>query len=314
MEDRLWRRVFASAERHSRRFSSSFLTDTVLRRDDIIEALLKNEGFRFMTDCYVNIDKSRIDPRPTASYKTFEWTDDELEKIGIEAWHSDVVLIGNEFWITCPCPLYTVDHNSVIPVTAAFPKLLGGGFFERSADRLGDVSRHRRPFDERAEASALSLHFGVDEYEHAVTIASSGLFTPQSEPTSKSERIPATRQGVASKIETILPQCVAPTALATAAMTEACSLFVKSVSRDGLGHYRSVQQFDAAALIGMATLQEVAFANTLEEIDPDNLADAMEVCLEKFSSSVVEVPTTLRILMETSIARVRNRVIDTPFG
>jgi hypothetical protein len=223
MEGRLWRRVFASAERHSRRFSASVVKDTVLSRDVIIEALLKNEGFRFMTDTYVNIDKSRIDPKPASSYKYFEWTDDQLEKIGIEAWHSDVILIDDEFWIACPCPMYAVDDNRVVPVTVAFPKLSQAGFYEQNVDKLGDVSRVRRPFDERAEDGALSLHFGVDEFEHAVATARAGAVAERGRLVEDAEVLSAPRRVFASRIETLLPQCVVPTALATYAMREAYS-------------------------------------------------------------------------------------------
>lgn len=314
MEDRLWRRVFARSERHSKRFSASVDLDTILSRDVIIEALQRNEGFRFMTDTYVNIDRSRIDPKPAPSYKYFEWTDDELEKIGIEAWHSDVVLIDNEFWIACPCPTYTVDDNRVLPVTVAFPKLSQEGFYEQSVDKLGDVSRFRRPFDERAETGALSLHFGVDEFEHAVAIARSGAVAERGRFVEDAESLSAPRRVFAAKIETLMPQCVVPTALAPFAMIEAHSMFVSAVSQDYAGHHRSIRKFDAPALKGMAALQEVTFGQKLEDVDPDDLADAMEACLASFAASSLNVSEAIRIVVTTSIARTRNRAVDMLFG
>ncbi|MCV9963611.1 hypothetical protein OIU34_17060 [Pararhizobium sp. BT-229] len=314
MEGRLWRRVFARSERHSRRFSASVVQDTVLSRDVIVGALLRNEGFRFMTDTYVNIDRSRIDPKPASGYKYFEWTDDELEKIGIEAWHSDVVLIDGEFWIACPCPTYAVDDDRVLPVTVAFPKLRQQEFYERSVDKLGDVSRSRRPFDERADDGALSLHFGVDEFEHAVAIARAGAVAERGRIVEDAEALSAPRRVFASKIETLLPQCVVPTALAPCAMMEAHSMFVSAVSHDDDGRYRGIRQFDAPALKGMAALQEVTFGRDLEDVDPDDLADAMEACLAGFSTSTVPVPEAIRIVVTTSIARTRNRAFDMPFS
>lgn len=313
MEDRLWRRVFARSERHSKRFSASVVHDTVLSRDVIIDALLRNEGFRFMTDTYINIDRSRIDPKPASSYKYFEWTDDELEKIGIETWRSDVVLIDGEFWIACPCPTYSVDDDKVVPVTVSFPKLRQEGFYEWNADRLGDVSRTRRPFDERADAGALSLHFGVDEFEHAVAMARAGVVAEHGRFVEDAALLPAPRRVFAAKIETLMPQCVVPTALAPFAMIEAHSMFVSAVSHDDSG-YRSIRQFDAPALKGMAALQEVTFGRKPEDVDPDDLADAMEACLAGFAASSLNVSEAIRIVVTTSIARTRNRAVDMPFA
>jgi hypothetical protein len=314
MEGRLWRRVFARAERHSKRFSAKVTQDTPLSREIIIDALKRNEGFRFMTDTYVNIDRSRQDPNPVSKYKHFEWTDDELEQIGVEAWHSDVVLIDDDFWIACPCPTYTVAEDRVFPVTVAFPKLTQAGYFERSVDKLGDVSRVRRPFDERADAATLSLHFGVDEFEHAVTIARSGAVAVGGKIAESNSLDPGQGRVFASRIETSMPQCVVPTELAPYAMREAYSMFVTMVSYNQGRQYRTISEFDAHALRGMSALQEVTFGRTLAKIDPDDLADAMEACMSEFVKSVITVPEAIRVVVATSISRTRNRAVDMLFS
>jgi hypothetical protein len=313
LEERLWRRVFARKENHSKRFSASVEVETLLPRDVIIDALKRNEGFRFMTDTYINIDKGRQDPNPVSRYKHFAWTDDPLEQIGINAWHSDVVLIDGEFWIACPCPSYAVDGDRVFPVTVAFPKLSQTGFFERGEDKLGEVSRVRRPFDERGEAGVLSLHFGVDEFDHAVGIARSGVFTSGKRATDET-RVPKDDLSVdATRIETLMPQCVVPTAFAAAAMAEAFSMFMDAISLTSDRSVRWVSQFDANALHGLACVQEVAFGRRAADVDPDDLADAVEECLDHLSRSSLDIAPSLRLLMATSIARTRNRAVDMSF-
>ncbi|MCS4089674.1 hypothetical protein [Rhizobium sp. BK176] len=318
MEDRLWRRVFARREAYSQRFSAS--VDGLLSKDVILDALKRNEGFRFMTDSYINIDKSRLDKHPASHYKYFEWTDKPLEQIGIDTWHSDVVLIGDQFWIACPCPSYSVDGERVIPVTVAFPKLTGTGLYECNDDKLGDVSRSRRPFDHRGDANALSLHFGVDELEHAVAIARSGAFKAgyrdveddwDNEDDNGISHKPVRIQ--TTEIETIMPQCVVPPALAVAAMAEAFSSFMSAVSYKN-GHGKPIRQFDAHALRGVACIQEVAFDKKAEDIDTDELADAVEACLAHLSQSSSDVPAPLRLLLTTCIARTRNRAVDLSFS
>jgi hypothetical protein len=312
MDDRLWRRVFARQEAYSRRFSASVAGEKILSKDGILEALKRNEGFRFMTDTYINIDKSRLDKHPGSHYKYFEWTDGALEQIGIDAWHSDVVLIDDEFWIACPCPSYAVDGERVFPVTVAFPKLTQTGFYEHNSDKLGDVSRFRRPFDHRGDANALSLHFGVDEFEYAIAIARSGAFKSGDRDFDDEWHSLKAVDVQATKIETMMSQCVVPTAFAAAAMAEAYSSLMSAVSWSG-GLSRSIRQFDAPALRGAACIQEVAFQKKAEDIDPDELADAVEACLDHFSRSTMEIADSLKLLLTTCIARTRNRAVDMSF-
>lgn len=312
MDDRLWRRVFAREETYSRRFSASVKGEKILSKDGILDALKRNEGFRFMTDTYINIDKSRLDKHSPAHYKYFEWTDSPLEQIGIDAWHTDVVLIDDEFWIACPCPSYAVDGDRVFPVTVAFPKLSRTDVYEDNSDKLGDVSRFRRPFDQRGDANALSLHFGVDEFEHAIAIGRSGAFKSGDRDIDDDWHSVKAVRVQATKIETIMPQCVVPTALAAAAMAEAYSSLMSAVSWSG-GSSRSIRQFDAHALRGVACIQEVAFQKKADEIDPDELADAVEACLDHFSRSSLEIADSLKLLLTTCIARTRNRAVDMSF-
>jgi hypothetical protein len=312
LEDRLWRRVFARQETYSRRFSALVDGERILSKDGILDALKRNEGFRFMTDTYVNIDKSRLDRHPSSHYKYFEWTDGPLEQIGIDAWHADVVLIDDEFWIACPCPSYTVDGERVFPVTVSFPKIAETGFYEQNGDRLGDVSRFRRPFDQRADANALSLHFGVDEFEHAVAIARSGAFNSGSRDIDDDWHSVTAVDVNATKIETLIPQCVVPTALAAAAMGEAFSSLMSAVSSSS-GYSKSVRNFDGHALRGIACIQDVAFGKKAADIDPDELADAVEACLDYYSRSSLQIAPSLKLLLTTCIARTRNRAVDMSF-
>jgi hypothetical protein len=310
MDDRLWRRVFARRQQHSQRFSASVMKDTTLPRDVIVAALKQNEGFRFMTDTYINIDKSRIDPDPPSKYKTFEWTDDPLEGMGIEAWHSDIVLIDGEFWIACPCPSYAVEDNRVFPVTVAFPKMSETVFFERSSDKLGDVCRMRRPFDERGRNGAFSVHFGVDEFEYAINIARSGAARCKDSSTKGSSSDEIVRQVQTAGIEILMPQCATKSEMAPFAMIEAFERFMESVSQTPSGHLRGIEEFDSAALRGMACVQAFAYGRRPSDIDPDDLADAVEACLECFAESGLPLAKELEVVLTTSIARVRNRVVS----
>ncbi|MBY3433305.1 hypothetical protein HFN89_03885 [Rhizobium laguerreae] len=206
-----------------------------------------------------------------------------------------------------------MDGDRVFPVTVAFAELSQTGFFERGEDKLGDVSRLRRPFDERGDAGALSLHFGVDEFDHAVSIARSGVFALGGR-VLEAGSLPVQPVRVhAVRIETVMAQCVVPTALAASAMAESLSMFMESISQTSYHSTRDIGQFDADALRGLACIQEVAFKRKVDDIDPDDLADAVEACLDHISRSSLQIPDALKLLLTTSIARTRNRTVDMSF-
>lgn len=282
--ERCYRRVFDRPQRSYRSEPHDAEFDyhdnrKVLSADEVRQALRERTYNANFTKGLFDTHQSKVEERPPEKFKScvFDEAEAEADVAKARRWLEQVLVVDGEFFIWCPYPTYTLTNKGMLPQTASFDTTRFPGRFEVGYGRFG--WNHTFAPDEADLGTAL-----MEGYGHEV--APEGLMTVHA------------------------PQFLLPKGrTAGRCLTEAVNAFYGGLA-DGGGRDKSgLRSLSPPVLRALATLQETVHGRKLGDIDPDDLADAFEACLDSLRGVYTEARGGDTVTFRMAIRRVRERPI-----